>query len=198
MPKTKLLAIVFLLGLGFSACQENHKKPTEVKNTAVVIDSSAYMEKGMEAIGATFGALSQALMQQMTERGALAAVEYCNIAALPLTDSLAQLHNLEIKRTSLKLRNPKNAPLDWETAVLKRYEKMLTEGEVPKPELQKLGHNQWVLTAPIRLQEPCLKCHGKEIDEQLAQKLDQFYPKDQARNYEAGDLRGIWSITFKK
>ncbi len=200
MRQLRILTFIFVAVLAIIACQSNSNHNSSADNQVqkeAGIDSSAYIEKGMMAIGATFGALSQKLMQEMQEHGAVEAVQYCNTAALPLTDSLAKLHQIGIKRTSLKWRNPKNAPKDWEKAVLTSYEAQIKKGEQPKPQLQQLANKQWVLSAPIQIQGPCLKCHGKNIDQALADQLDQLYPKDQARGYEEGDLRGIWSITFE-
>lgn len=196
MKKLNILLLFFLLMLGVVACQESSDSKTNTTTTKATVDSSAYMEQGMTAIGATFGALSQRLMQKIKTEGAVEAVEYCNLAALPLTDSLAREHGLAIKRTSLQLRNPKNAPTDWEEEVLRNYQALLERGEAIAPQLQQLENGKWALAAAIQIQAPCLKCHGKNLESELAKKLDQFYPKDQARNYETGDLRGIWSIKF--
>lgn len=196
MQKLNILLLFFLLMLGVVACQESSDSKTNTTTAKATIDSSAYMEQGMTAIGATFGALSKRLMQKIKTEGTIPALQYCNLAALPLTDSLAKVHGLEIKRTSLQLRNPKNAPTDWEEKILRDYQNLLEKGELLSPQLQQLDNEKWALAAPIQLQAPCLKCHGKNIEAALAKQLDQLYPEDQARNYETGDLRGIWSIKF--
>jgi hypothetical protein len=41
---------------------------------------------------------------------------------------------------------------------------------------------------------PCLKCHGTDIDPAVAAKLDALYPKDMARGYKAGDVRGAFTL----
>jgi hypothetical protein len=41
------------------------------------------------------------------------------LAAYPLVDSLSQVHKTYIRRTSLKVRNPKDAPTESELIVLK-------------------------------------------------------------------------------
>jgi len=42
---------------------------------------------------------------------------------------------------------------------------------------------------------PCLKCHGENIDPQVAAKLDKLYPNDMARGYKPGIIRGAFTIT---
>ena len=50
------------------------------------------------------------------------------------------------------------------------------------------------------MQANCLVCHGT-INETVTIKMDSIikslYPNDKAIEYSEGDLRGIWSITFK-
>lgn len=54
------------------------------------------------------------------------------------------------------------------------------------------GRTGWV--EPIRVGPMCLQCHGAAISEPVAAALDARYPEDQARGYEAGDLRGVFWI----
>ena len=45
----------------------------------------------------------------------------------------------------------------------------------------------------------CLTCHGKPgetIPTNLAKKIEELYPDDKAINFEAGQPRGMWEITF--
>ncbi|MBL6933600.1 MAG: DUF3365 domain-containing protein, partial [Rhodospirillales bacterium] len=43
-------------------------------------------------------------------------------------------------------------------------------------------------------EKPCLACHGGNISEEVAAKLDDLYPQDKARGYNAGDIRGAFTI----
>jgi hypothetical protein len=42
--------------------------------------------------------------------------------------------------------------------------------------------------------EPCLACHGKQIEPALAQLIDVRYPQDQARGFAQGELRGAFTL----
>jgi len=46
----------------------------------------------------------------------------------------------------------------------------------------------------IPVGEPCLACHGKNLKPEVAAKIDQLYPKDQARGYDLGQLRGAFTL----
>ena len=43
--------------------------------------------------------------------------------------------------------------------------------------------------------ELCLVCHGTQIAPQVLEKLDALYPRDEARGFSAGDIRGAFTIT---
>jgi len=53
---------------------------------------------------------------------------------------------------------------------------------------------------PIETNTMCLQCHGKpeQINPEVRAKTLQLYPKDLAIGYSENEVRGIWSITFKK
>ena len=42
--------------------------------------------------------------------------------------------------------------------------------------------------------EACLACHGHAVESELAALIDQYYPEDQARGFEVGDLRGAFTL----
>lgn len=148
---------------------------------------------------ATFTTLSSNLQKAMKAGGVPNAVKYCNIAASPLVDSLEQLYQVSIKRTSLKVRNPNNQPTEQERQQLQSYQEQFGAGKELKPVIHKIA-NQTAFYAPIHVMPLCQKCHGK-VGEQLMEKdyelIRELYPSDRAINYKSGDLRGMWRITFR-
>ena len=47
----------------------------------------------------------------------------------------------------------------------------------------------------------CLQCHGSkdiQIKPDVYKSLQKLYPKDKAIGYNDNQVRGIWSISFKK
>jgi hypothetical protein len=189
---------LFLILLALSACQNNASQ-----EEAGLTDEQqqAYLEKGREMAGATFVALSSQLQAAMKEGGVSNAAQYCNVAAYPLVDSLSKVHEAVIRRTSTKVRNPKDAPDDQEKAILEAYAEKEAAGEELKPVVEQIDPNTIAFYAPIRVNEFCLQCHGK-VGETLSEEdytvIKELYPEDEAIGYSAGDLRGMWSIRFKK
>ncbi len=150
------------------------------------------------------GELKGELGKAMKAGGPIKAIEVCNKVAPSIAKAQSEKHGWEVGRTSLKLRNPNNAPDEWETTVLKKFEERAAAGESPA----KMAHFEVVeqngtkafrfmkaIGMPPLEKAPCLKCHGENIDANLAAKLDELYPDDQARGYKPGMIRGAFTIT---
>ena len=160
-------------------------------------DHSEKLIRGKEIAAATFQSLSSELKQAMSNGGVTHAINYCNTRALPITDSLSQLYNVKIKRTSDKWRNPANQPNQAEQTMIATYRNQKKDGATLQPTV-KSRDNQLVFYAPIMTQGLCLSCHGKKANMPEYATIKSLYPKDLATGYESGQLRGIWSITFLK
>jgi hypothetical protein len=122
------------------------------------------------------------------------------VQAMPITEQLSEKYNVTIKRTSNKLRNSSNKPNERELQIIEQYNNSLNNenGLNPIVEVDEYGIKHFY--APIIMQANCLGCHGT-INETVAVKTDSIiksrYLNDEAIGYVEGDLRGIWSITFK-
>jgi len=143
--------------------------------------------------------LKKSLKLILEESGPIAAVEYCNIAALDITNEVSNQKNVLIKRTSLKLRNKSNMPDNWEINVLSNFEKRKQNGEnimdLSYQEVFKENNEAFFrYMKAIPTGQVCLTCHGSNIDSKLAYKLSELYPDDNAYNYKIGDIRGAFSV----
>lgn len=178
----------------------------ESKNTAVDTplseqEKAAFVEKGRLIATATFAALSSKLQAALQQGGLEHAISYCQLAAIPLTDSLALVHDAVIRRTSLKIRNPQNASTPTEKLILKEYEESVKAGQELKPIVRRTDKHKIAFYAPIMVNAFCLQCHGKlgqTLQEEDYAIIKEGYPGDQALGYVEGDLRGMWSIQFSE
>ena len=190
--------VIFAIILLFSACENN--KPTN-NSAQSEINNQVYIEKGKKIASSTFVTLSSNLKKAMKEGGVSNAVKYCNLSAYPLVDSLQNKYDAKIRRTSLKVRNPKNKPTKMELEQLQTYEKQIQKGEKIKPIIKEITGNQIAFFAPIHMMPLCQKCHGL-VGETLIKKdyevIQDLYPEDNAIGYVSGDWRGMWSISFQK
>lgn len=192
------LGVLLMLVAGTFSCQQ---KSASEEPGLTEEESQLYLEKGQQVAGATFMALSGQLQAALKEGGVPKAIEYCKLAALPLVDSLSELHQADIRRTSVKVRNPQDAPDELERKILDDYARKEAAGEDPVPVVKQIDPLTIAFYAPIRLNEFCLQCHGKVGDtltEENYEVIKERYPKDEAIGYAAGDLRGMWSIRFRK
>ena len=162
-------------------------------------DLAARIGASREAIRSFAGALQEQLKSAMAAGGPTAAIEVCNVAAPEIGATVSEERGWRIRRTSLKLRNPANAPDAWELAVLRDFEARKAAGEDPAM-LDRAGfavvdgQRTFRYMNAIGTQPVCTLCHGTAIAPEVAAALDALYPEDRARGFELGDIRGAFSI----
>jgi hypothetical protein len=132
--------------------------------------------------------------------GVANAVSLCQTTAPDLSTEFTDSSRFEVMRTSLKLRNPENAPGAWEREVLNEFQQKAAAGANPKtlerydeivtPEGDKLFRYM----SGIPAGEICLNCHGSEIKPDVKAELVRYYPDDKATGYRLGELRGAFSL----
>lgn len=159
----------------------------------------ASIDEGKGIIKAFMGDLKGELQKGMQAGGPVNAIQACNTMAPHLAKTHSEKSGWQVARTSLKPRNPENAPDAWERAVLREFEKRKADGEDPlrllKAEVvEEQGRKVFRMMKAIPTAEICTKCHGAEIAVPVAEKLDELYPQDQARGFKVGDLRGAFSL----
>lgn len=162
-------------------------------------DSLDYGEIGLEYALSTKAELGKNLMGTIQKKGTTGAVEFCNIRALPITDSMATVQNAKIKRVSDKPRNPANQANEEELAYIETFKRRVASGKEVNP-IIKTENNTVYFYYPITTNTMCLQCHGKpeQMEPQVVSVLHGLYPSDKAKGYNINEVRGIWSITFDK
>ncbi|WP_396177484.1 DUF3365 domain-containing protein [Flavobacterium sp.] len=154
-------------------------------------------EIGLEYALSTKKVLGKNLMGAIQKKGTLAALEFCNIKAMPLTDSMATKHNAIIKRVSDKNRNPNNKANTEELKYIAQFKKELAAKKEIKPIILEKG-NKIQFYYPIETNTMCLQCHGTQLKPDVQKQILKLYPKDLAVGYSENQVRGIWSVTFVK
>jgi hypothetical protein len=171
------------------------------EQTGLILDESdtpmTHEELGLEYALSTKAVLGKNLMGAIQTKGTMAALEFCNIQAIPLTDSMAVKYNAQIKRVSDKNRNPNNAANAEELKYIQHFKNIIANRAEPDPVvLEKENRIQFYY--PITTNSMCLQCHGKNVAEDVRQQTLKLYPKDLAVDYDENEVRGIWSIQFDK
>ncbi|MFN4263179.1 MAG: DUF3365 domain-containing protein [Thioalkalivibrionaceae bacterium] len=144
-------------------------------------------------------ALQGHLQSAMAEGGPGNAISVCNQVAPQIAAEISDSRNLEMGRTSLRVRNTSNEPDQWERLVLEDFDRARAEG---KP-AQGLRHHEVVVEdgqPVLRYMQAiptgglCLTCHGAELHADVKPALERLYPDDRAVGFAEGDVRGAFTI----
>jgi len=158
------------------------------------------IEQGQNFVMETQKVLAKNLINEISTKGTEHALTFCSVKAYPLTDSMAQSLNIQIKRVSDKIRNPNNKANKQEAAYITKSKKLLAKGEKIKPEMTETN-KKIVGYYPIMTNKMCMQCHGNPDTEVLSETLLQIkklYPNDKAIGYKSNELRGIWVVEMNK
>jgi hypothetical protein len=171
------------------------------KETATAPPVDPNVAQAREISKAFGGGLREELAAALQTGGPGNAISVCKERAPAIAEAQRQKNGWQkVGRTSLKLRNPANKPDDWELAVLKKFEERKAAGDDPakiehSEVVQAGGKKTFRYMKAIPTQELCLVCHGEKIDKATSAKLAKLYPKDKARGFKAGDLRGAFTLS---
>lgn len=198
----KVLLYLSLFLFIFS-CKQKSKNQTireESNESEVLLETIVNASKiGKEYALETQKLLGKNLVGAIQKKGVLGALDFCNVQAIPLTDSIAKKHGTIIKRVSDRPRNIKNKANSVELAQIEHFKKRLEQEKEVEPVVISEG-NKNKFYYPIITNAMCLQCHGtpnEEIAPATLSKLEGLYPDDKAIGYGPNEVRGIWSITFK-
>ena len=119
------------------------------------------------------------------------AIGACSILAPELAAEYSR-DGVRIGRTSLRLRNPANAPEPWLEPLLADY---LASGPGAEPRAVRIDPTTIGYVEPLYVAKPCLACHGEVIAEEVRQQIAGMYPDDDSIGFREGDFRGLLWVT---
>ena len=194
-----LVALSMSAMLGCDDSKPSAAEATATASAAASADPQVELTKEARGLTKTFAsALKDALMKGMG-KGPAEAVKVCNTEAPAIAERVDGAEGWKVGRTSLKLRNPHNAPDAWEREQLERFEKDKAAGK-PADQLEAAaivdidGTRTFRYMKAIPTAAMCLSCHGSELASDVESTLDELYPKDAARGFSDGDLRGAFTL----
>jgi hypothetical protein len=195
--KTRFLFLAFCIFLLFTRC-EKPRKTTKITDEELI---KMAITNGDKISQVTQMVLASRLKEVVQEEGIAQALKYCNVNAYPIVDSLEDVYHTKVKRASLKTRNPGDTPNKMEGSIIDDYTQEIGNGITPEVKTILDDENVYYFKPIIISAELCLKCHGQigsDILEENYEIIKELYPDDNATGHKLGDLRGIWSISFKK
>lgn len=213
MKTTPIFRLVTFIGVLFFLSSCNNQLSKKEKNTdknpveeafgeatpAQDTSLEVYRRQGKEIVKASFSALSSQLKSAMKQGGVPYALTFCNVTAMPITDSLSAHYDVDIKRVSTQNRNPDNAADALEESVISSLQKMMVASYDGVNMVVLDQEENPVYMQPIVMADQCLQCHGKpgtDITAANYEIIKNLYPNDKATGYRSGDLRGIWRVRF--
>ena len=160
----------------------------------------ALQDQGKQVISQFFSKLVSELRKGMKAGGPVAALAVCKVEAPKIAADVSASTGWQVGRTSLKLRNPANKPDQWELAVLEKFQARADAGENPRDMIyseivQMDGRPVFRMMKGIPTGGVCLTCHGNAIKPEVAARLVELYPQDQATGFTKGQLRGAFTLT---
>ena len=162
---------------------------------------SAWVNDARKVAGSVPPKLLAVLTEEIGKTGPDGAILVCSDKAPQLAKAASDETGWNIRRVSLKTRNPRAVPDAWERAALEDFDRRAAAGEAPatleKAELVTEGGKQSyrymraLPTLPL-----CLNCHGspEQLTPAVTEKLKALYPADKAVGYRPGEIRGAMTI----
>jgi hypothetical protein len=204
------LLVMGLLSLPVSAfhqdAQVNEASATSVLETKLgKHELKAKSEQSAELQSVLIGQAKQKIKSFATELkaelvgaikagGLEAGVAVCHSKAPEIASRLST-DGWTVARTSLRTRNIKNAPDDWESNMLKQFDERFKQGEAASNLSAVLStEDQFRLMKAIPMDQVCLACHGSSISPQLKSTLQKHYPNDTATGFSLEDIRGAFTL----
>jgi len=177
-----------------AACGNDAAEP---KSTVAKTPEEA-KQIALKATGTLLGTLVKRLTDELHVKEPHEALDICSAEAQGITQNIRDEYGIEIHRTALRIRNPKNKPDDYERAWMEAALKRNDVNPAGESEVVTAsdGSRELRYVRPLYLAQLCTECHGPKdgLSPQVVAALKERYPDDQATDFVPGDLRGIVSV----
>lgn len=165
-------------------------------------DETIFLERGRQAALALGKALRGKLQETFSAQGPISAIDVCHIEANGIAASVSEEVGASVGRTALRVRNPSNSPDDRARKVLEDFTRRAAEG-APISDLEHLeivdradGQREVRYWKAIPTEAMCAACHGESIAPEIDAAILERYPRDEARGFRIGDVRGAFDIRW--
>lgn len=162
---------------------------------------TAWQAEARQVASAVPPRLLAVLQAEIARGGPAGAVEVCREKAPAMARTASEQTGWSIRRVSLRNRNPKAVPDDWERAALQDFDRRAAAGEPPvqleRAEIVSDGGRRFQrYMRALPTQDLCTQCHGTpdRVSPAVAAKLAQWYPQDRATGYQVGQIRGAITL----
>ncbi|WP_404339961.1 DUF3365 domain-containing protein [Pseudoalteromonas mariniglutinosa] len=163
-----------------------------------VLSEDALIKEAKSRIQHFSVALKKKLQEAIANGGLKSGVKVCHQQA-PVIAKTFSTDGWTVARTSLRTRNATNAASDWERQTLLEFTQKRQQGSTVNTLIKtttdkvQFRYMQAIPTAGL-----CLACYGANIAVDVKQAIKNNYPNDTAVDFNVGDIRGAFSLTFER
>ena len=161
----------------------------------------AWVNDARKVAGSVPPKLLAVLTAEIGKSGPEGAILVCRDKAPELAKAASDETGWNVRRVSLRNRNPRAVPDAWERAALEDFDRRAASGESPatleKAEIViESGKQSYRYMRALPTQPLCLNCHGlpEQLTPAVKEKLKALYPDDRAVGYRPGEIRGAMTI----
>lgn len=127
------------------------------------------------------------------------AVALCRHLSPEVKEQIAAETGWQVRRVSLRVRDPVNRPNEEERGILLGFEARLAAGQSMRllrtdRVVEREGQRYVLFMQAIPTFDTCLICHGPDLDPEVDRAVHELYPKDEATGYSVGDIRGAFAL----
>jgi len=169
---------------------------------APVLAEDAWVAEARQVAASVPPRLLSVLSAEIERGGPAGAIGVCREEAPRLARAAAQETGWSVRRVSLRERNPKAVPDEWERAALEDFDRRAAAGEKPATleraeVVQQQGKPVMRYMRALPVVELCTQCHGtpERIGPPVQARLAELYPQDKATGYTIGQIRGAMTIS---
>lgn len=174
-----------------------------IASAPATANDRALLDEAREVAATLPPKLLAVLQEEIGKGGFDGAISACRDFAPQLASAASAESGWNIRRVSLKNRNPRAVPDAWERAVLEEFERRAAAGEDPATlekgaEVSAGETREYRYMKALPTQQLCLACHGsaEHISPAVKARIEELYPDDRATGYTVGEIRG--AITLRK
>ena len=167
----------------------------------LLADPNSYEQTANKVAKELLKTLGGNLKKHLKANGPINALHFCSTHAYNLTQKVSDKFgkDIDVKRISIKPRNPANTPDENEAEILLKMEQQVKAGQKPKSVVVETPVRAIVYKPLVINKKACLICHGDLSKRpKLAKAIKDIYPADKATGYKMGDFRGAIVVTIKK
>lgn len=197
------LAVALAVALaGVAACDTDRADQEPALQPDQELDQeieARVVELGGSAATVFAQTLAGRLLAELETGGTAHAIDFCAEEAEALADSVRRDlgPGWELKRTTLRPRNPVNEPDALERRALDRFHAAWDADEPLEHHVQRTAGGDFRYYRPLHIAPLCVQCHGPRDDlaQDVRRIIEERYPDDTAVGYSVGDLRGLVRVT---